>query len=203
MDQAPSLRISARLVYAASLFRATGDFSECLTGVMVQPLGAKGVAIMANNGHAAIVLRDESGTAPYPMTLRVTKPLLAVCKPQGSPSRFVVARDYRLVVETINEELYIQPGVATIQGEYPNTLKHFEREWSPCVVYEHMHSKRLLLDALRYLGIHTFAAFTSGEVSPILYRGHRRDADYFAAVIMPVRQGTGNAREISPAIDWM
>lgn len=203
MSQVPSLSISARLVYAASLFRATGGFSEYLTGVRVQPLGAKGVAIMANNGHAAIVLRDESGTAPYPMTLRVTKPLLAVCRQQVSPKRYVVARDYRLVVETIEGELYIQPGTATIQGDYPDLRKFFSREWSPCVVHEHVHSKRILMDAMRYLKIKAFAAFTSGEDTAILYRGYKRDADYFAAVIMPVSQGTGNAMGISPAIDWL
>lgn len=201
-----NINIKARLFAAIAQFKATTDIRYYLNGVLLEPDPNGGAFIVATNGHAMGIWRDESATGVERRIIVSTDAkLLQACR--GSDLKRLVVRNDRLavVLETDatpprEREVYIQPieakkvGVPAweVEGKFPDWVKTVPRPTSEGIKgainpqYIHMVEAALSIG----IGSDKFAGIFFDQLNadaPILVRSCIQSADGFLGVIMPMR----------------
>lgn len=211
-----NFNIKARLMAAVAQFKAKHDIRFYLNGVLVEPDPNGGAFLVATNGHAMGVWRDETATGvERPIIVSVDDRLLQACR--GSDLKRLVVRDSRLAVVLIpdsnperEQELYIQPieakknGVPAweVEGKFPDWVKVVPRPASTGIKgfvnphYIHMAETAVAIGGgnAKYPGLMFDQANADHS---ILVQSHSPGAEGFLAVIMAMRG------EAVPYPKWM
>lgn len=114
----------ARLFAAVVPFRAIADIRYYLRGACFLPHPSGGALLAATNGHQLAIAYDPEGVAVEKRVVPVSPAAAsAATKASRKGAGWAAIVDGRLVIADKYEEVFIQPGKATVEGDFPDVFR--------------------------------------------------------------------------------
>ncbi len=117
-----AFRFDARLFSAVASFRAIFDIRYYLQGVNFLPHPEGGAMLVGTDGHQLAIAYDPEGRAAEPRIVPVSKGAAAAAARSVGGTVFI-ANDRLVVVDKGATEVFIQPGLARIEGKFPDVFR--------------------------------------------------------------------------------